>query len=605
MTQTNPSRRIHILRGEVAKKIAAGEVIDRPFSVLRELIDNAIDAGASSIEVRIEGGGTSLIQVRDNGDGMSGEDLELCWQSHATSKISHEDDLLKVRTLGFRGEALASISAVSRLEIVSRRRDDEHARSVTLEGGSSPRYGTPSADTGTRVSVRNLFFNLPARRKFIKSPGAETRLCRTVLLEKAVAHPGVEFRFFTDGTPRDLLPAVENRSLLARIAELYPAQCPRELLREVRGAGEGFMFTAVIGIPPLHRSDRKFMHIYCNTRRINEFSLIHAAEYAMSDLLPGGTYPVAFVFLEVDPAEVDFNIHPAKREARFTRPDMIHRAVREAIQGELRQFVEAEPEAFADPGGVLDFHRGNPGDQGLGTPPSRRAAFDYHSQFDRRHGENEPVTAERPPAPSSASFAPGPHRDREESAEYLNRPASIPPYRYLGQVFSLFLAVEMGDSLYMIDMHAAHERILFEAFRASKPREELLIPILIENDDPLLSGRCTELAAELKTIGFDARASENGDLEITAVPGALRGTEGMLRQLLGDLGASVKDLETRLYENMACRSAVKDGDVVDADTARFIIEESWRLPVKRCPHGRPIWFRLTRDELFQLVGRVV
>jgi DNA mismatch repair protein MutL len=621
--QSNP-RRIEILRGDVAKKIAAGEVIDRPFSVLRELLDNAIDAGANLIEVRLEAGGTSLIQVRDNGRGMDRRDLELCWQSHATSKIRHEDDLLSVRTLGFRGEALASIASVSRLEIVSATAEENGGASVNqgggagacrmnIEGGGQPRYEMISADDGTRVSVRDLFYNLPARKKFIKSPGAETRLCRNALLEKAAAHPGIEFRFFVDGKARDLLPAAGD-SLLQRIAELYPAQLPRQLLKEVKGSGEGFRFSAIIGLPPLHRSDRKFIHIHCNSRRINEFSLVHAVEYAMGDLLPGGTYPLAFVFFEVDPAEVDFNIHPAKREARFSRPDAMHRALREAIQHAIRDLVEADPKPFEDPTGKLDLGSSQAGPVEQAAPDQRRvAAFDYHSQFETLSGnldsasEAANVSEYRDSADpaSQQDYVSGSGRQSANPPEDGGFQAAVPPYRYLGQIFSLFLLMETRDGLYIIDQHAAHERILFEQYRAARPREDLLIPMLIENEDPLLAGRAEEIASELGEIGFKARADEKGNLEILAVPGALHGREQLLPALLRDLGFSAKDLENRLYENMACRTAVKDGDVLDAATARMIIEKSWQLPVKRCPHGRPIWFSLSRRELFQLLGREI
>ncbi len=604
----NP-RRIEVLRGDVAKKIAAGEVIDRPFSVLRELLDNALDAGARNIEVRIEQGGTSLIQVRDDGAGMSKEDIQLCWHSHATSKIRHEDDLLTVSTLGFRGEALSSIAAVSKLEITSRTEESPAANRLTVQGGSSPRLIKVSADRGTSVAVRDIFFNLPARKKFIKSAGAETRLCRNVLLEKAAAHPQVEFRFFTDGQTRDLLPALGAHDFLQRIAQMYPAQCTVDLLREVRGAGEGFSFTCIIGVPPLHRSDRKFIHIHCNTRRISEFSLVHAVEYAMSDVLPGGTYPVGFVFLTIDPSEVDFNIHPAKREVRFSRPDILHRSLRQHIQNALNDIVSGEPQPFVEPrtlftqrvdrestesqrsfrDSLSDSHQAMRPFSGAVPDSAPDRAFNYHSQFDDAPEIRESI-------PGSVIDETGP--DRSGSHD-------IPPYRYLGQVFSLFLMVEMKDSLYLIDMHAAHERILFERFKASGPSENLLIPLVMENDDPLLTGHRQFLAEELGSIGFEASADSAGNLEIRRVPSAFSGKERMLPGLIDELGSSVKDLETRLYENMACRTAVKDGDVLDRATARMIIEESWRLPVKRCPHGRPIWFTLTKSELFQLVGRVV
>lgn len=617
--------RIHILPGDVAKKIAAGEVIDRPFSVLRELIDNAIDAGADDIEVYIESGGIRLIEIRDNGSGMPKEDLQLCWKSHATSKLRHEDDLLEIRTLGFRGEALSSISAVSRLEIVSRTTESPKGYRLNLEGGSSPRIMPTAATIGTRIQVSDLFYNLPARKKFLKSSSAESRLCRNTFLEKAAAHPGISFRLFVDGKPKDLLPKRAAQDFLGRISEIYPDKCPPKLMGQSQQRGDGFGFHVVYALPPLHRNDRKLIQIFCNQRRIHEFSLIHAVEYAMDPLLPGGTYPIAFVFLNVEPSQADFNIHPAKREVRFSRPDIIHRSLRTCLQRELDSILKAAPtphKALSDvlhgTDQVLDsdqqavsaeYHvaqsegqaeNGNQVAENLFADEDNvqsravyQKAFTYHSQFDARlSSQSSPVLHEKADI-QDASVMP-------VQGEQL-----VPPYRYLGQIFSLFLLAEIGDTLYAIDMHAAHERILFDRYRASSASEQLLIPIVIDLEEGEDSTRADDVSAELNTIGFDSRKTENGMLEIRAIPSALHGKERLLARLIREVESDAADMENKLYENMACKAAIRDGDVIDRQTACFIIEESWKLPVKRCPHGRPIWFAISRDELFQLVGREI
>lgn len=581
--------KIAILKENVRKKIAAGEVIDRPFSVLRELLDNSIDAEATAIDCLIEGGGSTLIYVQDNGTGMSSADLELCWLSHATSKITTEQDLLHTSSLGFRGEALSSIAAVSHLEILSKDDDSSEGLKLIVEGGSDARFAKSPANRGTGIRVRNLFFNLPARKQFLKSAQGEASLCKNILIEKSIAHPGIGFKLESGAKTTVLLPALEKENYLERIAQAYP-QCPQELLHTITGSGDHFSFKIVIGLPPLHRANRKFIHIYCNRRRITEFSLSHAVEYAFSSILPGGSYPVAFVFLTIDPAEIDCNIHPAKKEVRFRKPEAIHRRIRESIQ----HFIE-----YYDRHTSKTRHRNIPTD-GFETPgfrfPSGEAPIPSGSTSERAAGK--------------PFYYPGQEaqeaQEAQNSGQFLREGAMAkthPPYRYLGQIFSVFLLVEIGEELYIIDMHAAHERILFERYRSNKESENLLIPMTIRIND--MKDGLEEMCSSLNAMGFKSTVSSDGSLILSAVPTALRGKEKMIEMAIFDLGRKVSDLETALYENMACRTAVKDGDILDNNTACRIIEESWQLPVKRCPHGRPIWFILDKKELFQLLGRIV
>ena len=568
--------KITVLDTNVSRKIAAGEVIDRPFSVLRELVDNSIDAAATEIDCRIEDGGSTLIQVLDNGSGMNNADLRLCWLSHATSKITNETDLLHIRSLGFRGEALSSIAAVSRLEILSKDNASTEGLKLTIEGDNNPHFSKTSANQGTRVRVRDLFFNLPARKKFIKSPRGETTLCRNIFIEKAVAHPTIGFKFFSGQKKAILLPPHKKDDYLTRIAEIYRDQCPKELLHQIVGSGEGFSFRVIIGLPPLQRSDRKYIHIYCNRRRIHEFSLVHAVEYAFSAILPGGTYPVAFVFLDIDPADIDFNIHPAKKEIRFKNPDAVHRRLRESIQ----EFIEF-------------YSRHSPGTEqshSTDSPDKDTPSFWHKDQ----------MFQESPP-PNTLHYAPQPPSDTPADMSVVN--SAIPHYRYLGQIFSVFLLTEIAEELYIIDMHAAHERILFDRYRSNKDSENLLIPICILGEER--KDRLKEMSEALNTMGFKSTIDSDKNLLISAVPTALRKKERLLETIISDIVGTVGDLETALYEKMACRTAVKDGDILDSDTACRIIEESWQLPIKRCPHGRPIWFKLSKKELFQLIGRIV
>ena len=586
------SQKIVVLSEEVRRKIAAGEVIDRPASVLRELIDNSVDAGARTIDCSIEAGGSSLIQVLDTGHGMSDQDLNLCWLSHATSKINSEDDLLHLTSLGFRGEALFSIAAVSRLEILTRDDNATVGSKLVVEGGQMPRVTEVAANRGTRIKVGNLFFNLPARKRFIGSVRGESLLCRNVFIEKAIPHPGIGFKLFSDQKARIILPALEEDDYLTRIATLYPEQCPHALLHQISGSGEGFSFKIILGLPPLHRSDRKYIHIYCNRRRISEFSLIHAVEYAFSAILPGGQYPVAFVFLNIDPADIDINIHPAKKEVRFQKPEILHRRIRESIQQFVTFYLRNSPEPMKTPLPPTEdmqpmLHPG--GEQQVAATPSHPTLRQNPTQDPaNNHG------AAMPP-PSGVQESP--------SSSYPPTSALAPAhYRYLGQIFSVFLLAEVADELYIIDMHAAHERILFDRYQLAQTSENLLIPMIMQ-DEAVVNK--PEVSVALNRIGFKSTVNAEGHLVLSAMPTALRGRERLIDDILTNLAQNVDDLETALYAGIACRTAVKDGDILDSSTACEIIEQSWQLPIKRCPHGRPIWFKMSKTELFKLLGRIV
>ncbi len=346
--RTRASRGIHILREDVSRKIAAGEVIDRPLSVVRELLDNSLDAGATQVEVHLEGGGVARVRVVDDGQGMSRADLELCGLRHATSKIHEEDDLYRVTTLGFRGEALASMAACARLTVQSAPREaPREGHRLLLAGGKRLALEPHQAPPGTVVEVSDLFYNMPARRRFLRSGGAESAGCRTVFLDKALPHPEVSFRLVAEGRLRHFFPPQED---LGRVAAAY-GLAP-EALAVARGAG----VTAVLARPEVHRRDRRLMQLFVNRRRIYDYSLLQAVEQAFSPYMPGGCFPVAFLFLEVDPALVDFNVHPAKREARFRDPAGLRRAVSETLREHLRAYDlrgagAGEPAAGGGPGG--------------------------------------------------------------------------------------------------------------------------------------------------------------------------------------------------------------------------------------------------------------
>ena len=704
---------VKVLDPETARKIAAGEVIDRPAAVIRELLDNAIDAGASKVQVEISGGGIDRIRVTDNGCGMSREDLAICTDTHTTSKISTAEDLLSLHSLGFRGEALSSIKAVSDLEIISTR-SGPAAWKLQL-GKILP----ARLHAGTVVQVENLFENFPARKQFLKRAAAETALCRTIFLDKALPHYRIEMRFIADGTLRFLLPPAQ--SLRERCLAAFSFKEPEALFFELEGSGEYFSFRIVLGSPDVVRSDKRAIMVFVNGRRITEFGLTQAIEYGSEGYFPNGGHPVAFLFLTVAPSRVDFNIHPAKKEARFQDYSALHHAVSSAVGSFYRQHTVASllKEKY-DPSLTrpLDFkHGGTAPEMGggsvqsdsapysawseqnrlyaealakkhsapkgsypppyagtlaaeygygksAGTVASSKAGADGYSGSGARSGAVHTGAGEQTNADAAAdttarygkaheteaspllaeygygngSAAPQAEHDKAPdgygsafrqiaaaaavnysagerlipspaatgTAAYLQSPPDIPPadFKLLGQVAGTFIAVEKNDALYLIDQHAAHERIIFEQLRHNTGgAQELLIPYRIitssEEDDAFIK-KHQELLCQ---AGFALSDEGAGVWQVTAVPARWTGTE---RDLIRDITGVRKNAGDILYQilaSAACRAACKDHAILDPVTQQRIAAQAFELPEPICPHGRPIWIVLTREELFKRVKR--
>ena len=612
---------IKILKDSVARRIAAGEVIDRPYSGLRELMDNAIDAGANNITVHLKGGGIDEIQVADDGCGMGNEDLALCYLPHATSKIEKLDDLEKTVTLGFRGEALASLSTCSKLEITTS--TGKIACSIAVRGGKILEQGGAARSLGTTVTVRDLFFNMPARKQFLKSAGAEGKLCRRVFMEKAAAHPDLNFRLFSDGQLKSYLPAATQKD---RVKDVWPQLVPAMAWWESSGEGAGFKASIVHARPEMSRRDRQYVQIYANRRRIDEFTLVQGITYAYDAWMPGGTFPIAFAFIEIDPKLVDFNIHPAKKEARFR--DMP--GLRHGIVSIIREKLTSET-------GKSRLQPEKSGDSLSQPERPRELNLETHGREWNHKPDRSSIAAFQPASyagKSSASYSGGPggkpaavsghsnNRIREfaNTIQDIQRekisktrierfnPEPLPKnmdFHYLGQAMNLFLIAESAGSIYIVDQHAAHERILFERFRLADPiPEPLLIPHSLKLDRD--AAMRLELRRErLEGMGMAFKRLDDGTWELTALPQAARGLEEEIMSLLEDGSSEPEALEKEMWANLACKAAVKDNDVLDDEAAKKLLADAFNLDVPRCPHGRPIWFELSREELFELMGRTV
>ena len=595
MSQTNPVR---TLNAEVARKIAAGEVIDRPNAVVRELIDNAIDSGATQITVEITGGGIEKIRVIDDGSGMTKEDLQNCARPHATSKIATEVDLMNLSTLGFRGEALASIAAVARLSITSG--GFKMRASITEDHIIEP----VAVTKGTIVQSEGLFENFPARRQFLKRPATEGVMCRNTFIEKAVSRPDISFRFISDGETKLDLPA--GQTLRDRFVDANRYEYDKNLFYEVKGSASGnepdWSFSVITGEPAVSRSNKKDIYIYTNGRRIQEYSLVQAVEYGGQGFFPNGTYPVALVFITINPKLVDFNIHPAKKEARFYDLSELHHA----ISSSLRTFYHNYT--------YQNFANDKPADE---------VQYERHIQYKGGVSYGGPSTGSGPTMHSSGSTGVQVHDLRSKfmpshsetslladqamqsfSKEFTTPQEEKPKIRYIGPALGTFLLAEKNNSLYIIDQHAAHERILFDKIMNSQSgRQELLIPYKIRTESKTQDNQLEKLKDRLAAIGFEAQKKSDGYWEITSIPERWTGTEYDFRSLLFVKNVEPEQIIRQIAAMTACKAAVKDGYVLDDETAARLVEQAFTLEDPHCPHGRPIYTVISREKLFELVKR--
>ncbi len=632
MSQAKPVR---TLNPEVARKIAAGEVIDRPNAIIRELMDNSIDAGASSITVEICGGGIDKIRIIDDGSGMTQEDLQNCARPHATSKIESEVDLMNLSTLGFRGEALASIAAVARLSIQS----GGYKMRASITEDHIIEAVAPIK--GTIVQSEGLFENFPARRQFLKRPATEGIMCRNTFIEKALARPDIAFRFVTDGETKLDLPAgqsIKERFVMANNYSEGP-ELFYEFSQSSGGENPEWSFTVVIGEPAVSRTNKKEIFIYANGRRIQEYSLVQAVEYGGQGFFPNGTYPVAAVFVQVRPDLIDFNIHPAKREARFSDISALHHGLSSSIRTFFHQytysnFKEDKP-ADEEREQEFNFTPKIPNTNSVSPLTASDSVYEKHISYKTSETKAEALSDFRSKylgiKSSGLSGNGGAAGNRSSTANYSttrnlaeqalaaaagsggkeNEAASAlssetQKIRYIGPCLGTFLLAEKNNSLYIIDQHAAHERILFDRLMSSQgnaPRQPQLIPYKIKTESKTQDNQLEKLKAELNRIGFETEHSSDGLWEIKTIPDRWTGTEYDLRTLLFVKQVEPKEIIRSIAAMTACKAAVKDGYVLDDITATRLVEQAFTLEDPHCPHGRPIYTVISRDKLFELVKR--
>lgn len=613
-------RPVRILPPEVARKIAAGEVIDRPNAIVRELMDNAIDSGADSITVEIYGGGIDKIRVIDNGSGMSREDMEIAATPHATSKISSEQDLLNLSTLGFRGEALSSIAAVSKLTIVS----GEYKLETSVTEKNKITQVTPF--NGTTVQSENLFQNFPARRMFLKRSTTEGKMCFNTFIEKALPFCNIEFRFYQDGELKLNLPKEDSIQKRFTAACDYGRQKDLFFTQKNHAQDNSWSFELIIGEPGIYRNDRKEISIFVNNRKISEYSLMQAIEYGCMGYFPNGTHPVAALFVTIDSKLVDFNIHPAKKEVRFKDINELHHSVSNTTASffknstikSLKPELDASyyentfsKELFQSP--VSQSDTDYTGESGLSryerlNAPTSTNSFksieekSYNSDLRSVFMNNSKATY----AQKLAEMAYQEDEKTEPQTDSIPQNAvNSDSIKYFGTTLGVFLLVEKDNTLYLIDQHAAHERILYDSIMTTKAKsQKLLIPYQLESQSTADDEYLESVKDQLEEKGFILKNNGNGSWQITEVHERWTGTERDLQTLLLDQKIAPDKILTYIAASTACKAAVKDGYYLDPETAKELALKALSLPDPHCPHGRPVWTAITKEKMFELVKRI-
>ena len=620
--------RIRILRQEVANRIAAGEVVERPASVLKELVDNAVDAGATRIAVTVEGAGVSLIQVADNGSGMDADDALQCLEQHATSKISEFEDLEKLLTCGFRGEAIPSIASVSRFTIITRPHDALEGSKVVVDGGTVREVSGCGCPPGTTMSVRQLFYNVPARRKFLRSPETEEGHIVEQLHLLALSRQDIHFTLSLDGRQALNLPPGDD--LRQRAAELYGRDTVKDML-PVAWSEEGIAVSGLISRPGVHRSTRKEQRNFVNRRPVDSLVLSGALRDAYDSLVPKGRFPPALIFVSLAPERVDFNVHPAKREIRFREAPAVQRVVLAALQQALRGIAGAailQPPSFLLPQSAdsarpkLSFAPVSPPAQ-LAPPASALPAMPAQAA---KAAEIAPISQIRPifalPASALPASAPPASPAPVLAPTPPKTPATPTPpnhglsrLRLLGPVRDRYVAAVGEGGLVLISLQAARERILFERLlNSAKMRQvtqqPLLIPITLEvpSADSALLKRAGETLA---TLGFDISPFGGNTWLLAAVP-ACYPQENLLaifRNLVDDLrdnpdSSSRRGVLDEPLAAAAARAAARAHQPLDDASLRLLLQELDRCELPyAAPDGRPVLVHLSDSELARRFGR--
>lgn len=632
---------IQVLDKHTAELIAAGEVVERPSSVVKELLENTIDAGATMVAVEIQNGGVTYIRITDNGAGIAREDVPTAFLRHATSKVRREEDLEAIGTLGFRGEALASIAAVSRVELLTCAAGETAGTRYTLEGGEDGHLEDAGCPQGTTIVVRDLFYNVPARMKFLKKDVSEANAVAGVVDRIALSHPEVSFRFIRDGREELLTPG--DSQLRSCIYAVLGKEFSDSLLPVDYTLG-GVHVHGFASKPAASRANRTMQHFFINGRYVKTRTAMAALEQAYKGAIMVGKFPACVLHLDMPPETVDANVHPAKIEVRFINEkpvfDAVYHGLKSALaagdvpkqavlpvrptigQPQAEQLHMEPPAAPRSPASHIDAILDKPPAQPAApapavpsAPPAARPRpvlrdgtdapyYAAPSYLNIERTSAQPAAAPEPP--------PAPPPVREEPAAPPPAEKASEPVVYVGEVFHTYVIAQMGESLYVIDKHAAHERLLYNQLKATPHNDAqmLLEPVSV----PLGREEYAAVTAELETLGaagFEVEDFGGSTVLVRAVPLILSGCDAAaaIQEIAGGFVSGKRELTMDkldwIYHSSACRAAVKAGDSSRPEELRQLAERVLQNDdIRYCPHGRPVCFELTRRELEKQFGRV-
>jgi len=615
----------------VANQISAGEVIERPASIVKELIENSIDAGAKNIEIRIEDGGRELIKVKDDGHGILADDIESAFNRYATSKIEDIDDLYSLYSLGFRGEALASIVSVAEIEMISRHQDSDQAVKIKLKGGEIIDKKPVGSTIGTEITVRDLFYNTPARYKYLKTTTTEFSHISKIVSAEATANSDLSFKLFHDG--RQILSTPGNGKLKDTIYAVFGGDIAENLI-PIDIEDRYIKLSGYLCRPELTRSSRSHELFFVNGRPIYNNLTAKAVETAYSKLIDPGRKPIVFLFIKVNPILVDVNVHPAKKEVKFSRSQIIFDVIKKAVRNTLKEndpttrikikkdhSLEADrdqTEENIERDQLFNQNKKSSYNSAKQNNYSKTGSYKQSKDNYQKNINYEDDKSYNPDLKSSENKKDFRQLIREnENQEYSleNVEAEESYFKFLGQIFNSYLLIETDQGLKIVDQHNAQERILYERFYAEynkkdKASQSLLMPVKIE-----LSAEEREIVhqyeAEIKKIGIDFSDFGNNTILIQEVPVLLKNmsTRNIIEELIAELAEAGKaksaaEVQTNMLEYLACRSSIKAGQPLTKNESIQLIKDLYKTENPyRCPHSRPVMINISREEIEKGLGR--
>lgn len=634
--------RINVLPKEIYQLIAAGEVVERPSSVVKEMIENSLDAGAKNITLEIKNGGSTYIRITDDGCGIERDDVRKVFISHATSKISKKDDLNSIATLGFRGEAMASISAVSKVELLTKAENEEIGTRYEIAGGEELEFDDAGCPNGTTIVVRDIFFNTPARMKFLKKDVTEGNQVAGIVDRMAISHPEISFRFIRDG--KQVLITSGNGDLKSTVYSVLGKEMSDSLM-SVDYSFNDMRITGFVSKPTASRKSRAGQYFYINNRIVKSKTAMAALEQAYKNTIMVGRFPACVLNIELNPAQVDVNVHPAKTEVRFANEkpifDLVYYAVKTAIENDrtVKEVEFKENPIYRQESKNVYQNNDNKSFQAKfdffkkkDEPPSQQVIKtkprENFWQVEAPKPEYKIARDEKPKArvdinieyeePEEISTAKSEDAPKEQDIEKVvitdekDNENIIPNFKLIGEAFKTYLIVEIENELYFIDKHAAHERMNFERFKAQATVETqmLLAPVVVNltKDEFIAISENVEL---IKKCGFELEEFGESQIIVRAIPSLVDGDS--VKDLMLEIAQKLLEHKTDIlpdkidwiYHSASCRGAVKAGDYTSRQEQEMFVKKLLSMPnIRFCPHGRPVFIKMSKYDIEKQFGRV-